>query len=171
MEAIMVWFPAGKSILELAQLCASIAFPFVSLVAVAVAIWAISANRRTQREQTARNAYIKYIELSFKYPEFTFPVQSKIDLENATFGSKASTAKRDFERYEWFISIMLNTANFVFTSVGRNHILAKQMRLQFAYHWKYIEAFKSRKNYLKLWYSEHMGQIDEGVELGKREYP
>ena len=45
----MVLIPEGKSALELAQLWASIAFPIISCGAVAVAIWAIIANRRIQK--------------------------------------------------------------------------------------------------------------------------
>jgi hypothetical protein len=168
----MVLIPEGKSAIELAQLGASVALPIISFVAVLVAIWAIKANRRTQREQTARNAYIKYIELAFQNPEFAFPDWSKIDLEHQVFISDDTVkATKDFEKYEWFMSILLNTANFVFTTVRPNHILAKQMRLQFAYHWRYIEAFKSNKNYFKFWYSQHRKQIDEGVKFGKQEYP
>ena len=77
--------PEGKSVLELAQICASVLFPIVSLCAVIVAVWAIIVNRRTQREQTARNAYIKYIELAFQNPDFAFPDWSKINLTAETF--------------------------------------------------------------------------------------
>ena len=127
----MVLIPEGKSALELAQLWASIAFPIISCGAVAVAIWAIIANRRIQREQTARNAYIKYIELAFQNPKFAFPDWSEIDLEHQTFISDDPAAgKEDFEKYEWFMSILLNTANFVFTAVRPNHVLAK-MRVVF----------------------------------------
>ena len=165
--------PEGKSVLELAQICASVLFPIVSLCAVIVAVWAIIVNRRTQREQTARNAYIKYIELAFQNPDFAFPDWSKINLTAETFQLTNSPidGKANFEKYEWFMSILLNTSNFVFTSVPAHHPLAKQMRLQFAYHWKYIDRFKGSKNYLKIWYAAHSTQIDEGVKFGKKNYP
>ena len=38
-------------------------------------------------------------------------------------------------------------------------------------HWKYIDHFKTSKNYLKIWYLAHRAQIDEGVKLGKANYP
>lgn len=169
----MVFLPAGKSILELAQMCASILFPIVSIVAVIVAAIAIAQNRLTQREQTARNAYIKYIELAFVTPEYAFPDWSKMDFAAQVYriGDNAADAKKFFEKYEWFLSIMLNTSNFVFTSVPLDHPLGKLMQLQFAYHWKYIERFKKTKNYLKIWYEAHRGQIDEGVAFGKKNYP
>ena len=168
----MVLVPEGKSILELAQMFAGVLFPILSVCAVFVAVWAIIANRRTQREQTARNAYIKYIELSFQNPEFAFPDWSKINLDEQIFQTPddRSDGKRHFEKYEWFMSILLNTANFVFTSVPVDHPLGKQMRLQFAYHWRYIDRFKTEKNYLKIWYDAHRTQIDEGVKFGQEHY-
>ena len=146
----------------------------MSIFAVIVAARAIGANRRTQREQTARNAYIKYIEVAFQNPELAFPrLSCKIDLASETFRQADDPAdgKKFFEKYEWFLSILLNTSNFVFTSVAANHPLGKQMRLQFAYHWKYIDHFKTSKNYLKIWYLAHSAQIDEGVKFGKANYP
>jgi hypothetical protein len=144
---VMVLLPEGKSVLELAQMCASILLPIISVCAVLVAVWAIIANRRTQREQIARNAYIKYIERALQNPEFAFPDWSKINLDAQSFQltDNPDDGKRHFEKYEWFLSIMLNTSNFVFTSVPANHPLGKQMRLQFAYHWRYIEKFKMSK--------------------------
>jgi hypothetical protein len=169
----MVLLPAGKSLLELAQVCASILFPIVSIFAVVVAVIAIAENRRTQREQTARNAYIKYIELAFVSPEYAFPDWSKMDFQAQAYriGDNAADAKTFFEKYEWFMSIMLNTSNFLFTSVSQDHPLGKLMRLQFAYHWKYIMHFKETKNYLKIWYEAHRAQMGEGVEFGKKNYP
>jgi hypothetical protein len=168
----MTLIPHDKSVLELAALYASAVFPIISCLAVIVAFWAIIANRRIQREQTARNAYIKYLEMAFQNPQFAFPDWSKIDLKDQVFiSTDPAEGKREFEKYEWFISMMLNTANFVFTAVRSDHVLAKQMILQFAYHWKYIEIFKLRKTYFKRWYSVHKSQVYEGVKLGKQEYP
>lgn len=154
-------------------MCAGVLFPIISICAVFVAVWTIRANRRTQREQTARNAYIKYIEVAFHNPEFAFPDWNKIDLDAQRFqlSDDPIDSKRLFERYEWFLSIVMNTANFVLTSVPANHPLGKLMRLQFAYHWKYIEKFKTSKNFLKVWYDAHRLQIDEGVQFGKEHYP
>jgi hypothetical protein len=164
----MTLIPDLKSAAEIAQI--------ISAVAVGLGVWiavrTIHNNRQIQREQTANNAYIKYIELAFHNPEFATPNWAKIDLDEKNFGladDPEEQKKEKFERYCWFVSIMMNTANFVFTEVPQHHVLQRLMILQIAYHWKYIDYFKGRRKHLAYRYDQHKNQIDEGIRLKKEE--
>jgi len=164
----MDWFPRDKTVLEIAYLCANVALAFISLVAIGVAGWTITENRKIQREQTARNAYIRYIELAFHHPEFAAPDWENIHFDEESYGPpNVPDRKERFERYCWFVSIMMHTVDFVFTTVPRDRVLQKLMILQISYHWKYIEHFKSKEKYLKYRYSQHKKKIKKGIRLGR----
>ncbi|MGA8616641.1 MAG: hypothetical protein WB760_34080 [Xanthobacteraceae bacterium] len=172
-----MFLPGDKSTLELLQLFAGVAAGLVAAAGFSVGIWAIFKNAKLQREQTARNAYVRYLERAFENPYFACPPDgANIDLHGEMFGINTDLAfrKKTFAEYEWFISSMLNTADFIWESVGYNHVLAKLMRLQVAYHWEYFDHFNvegGHKEYLKLWYGKNKRHIDDGISLGKRAYP
>jgi hypothetical protein len=156
------------SVLEKAQFLQAVAV----VVGVVVAVFTIYMNARIQREQTARNAYIKYIELAFQHPQFSSPNWEKFDFDKESFSLADHDPKEkkelQFEQYEWFVSVMMNTAHLVFTTTHRDPVLQDLMILQIAYHWKYIDHFKTKRKYLEYRHSQYKKQIDEGVRLGKR---
>ncbi len=165
------FFPSGKSGLELLQLFAVTALPFVSALGFSAAVWAVVENRRVQREQTARNAYIKYLELALANPWLSCPRDRDIqEFDKRCFGSASddSTKEEMFEKYEWFLSVLLNTADFIWTSVKPDHVLSKLMELQVAYHWRYFQIYKEKKEYVALWYPLHKDKINSGIELGRK---
>jgi hypothetical protein len=141
-----------------------------AVLALLLAFGTILFARRVQREQTASNAYIKYVELAFHNPEFAAPDWEEIDFDTKSFGpsNNSEERKKKFEQYCWFVSVMMNTATFVFTAAPRRHVLQKLMILQIAYHWKYIDHFKERKMHLVYRYDQHKKQIDKGIRLGKQ---
>jgi hypothetical protein len=175
--------PNNASALETIYWCSNVVLVLISAYAIYVAFQTIDANREIQREQTARNAYIKYIELAFHNPEFAEPDWEKINLVEETFDSpdnperkKSDGPEREerFARYCWFVSIMMNTAHLVFTAKPKDPVRQEEDRvrqdlmiLQIAYHWKYIEYIKEREKYLVYRYKQHPKQIDEGIRLGK----
>ena len=40
-----------------------------------------------------------------------------------------------------------------------------------AYHWEYFDHYKDKREYVKIWYAKNRRHIDEGIALGKREWP
>lgn len=158
--------PSDKIGLEIVLAVASICIPIISTTEICVAVWAIRANRRAQREQTARNAHLKHIELTIAHWTLAIPDPSQLDFNKEMYNGTAD----EFDRYEWFVSFLLSTASYVWESVGREHSLARLMRLQIAYHWPYIEHFKDKRDYSAIWYDAHKEDIDEGLALGKAHY-
>jgi hypothetical protein len=170
----------NTSVLEAIYWCANIALAFISLVAIVFAYWTITENRKNQREQTARNAYIKYIELAFHNPEFAEPDWKKIHFSELTFDPPYDYERKDpdncgpkerFERYCWFVSIMMNTADLVFAGAPSDALLQQMMIVQIAYHWKYINYFKEKESYLKYRYEQYPDQINKGILLGLKVNP
>src|SRR5580692_6829812 len=141
------------------------------VVGVGVAAWTIKANMRIQREQTARNAYIKYIELAFHHPKFAAPDWKLINFDEKSYGAPDDLERKErFEQYCWFVSIMMHTADFVFTAAPSNAVLQDVMIPQISYHWKYVDYSKEKEKYLAYRYAQHKKQIDEGIRLGKEKY-
>jgi hypothetical protein len=165
-----------KTTLDLLQTSAGMAAAVIAAAGFSVGIWAIFENARLQREQTARNAYVRYLERAFDHPYFACPPDgANIDLINETFeiDGEPPMLKKSFVQYEWFLSSMLNTADFIWDSVDYDHVLAKLMRLQVAYHWSYFEYFtrNNKRDYVNLWYAKNKRHIDDGVAMGRREFP
>jgi hypothetical protein len=154
------------SVLHIAQFLQAVAV----VVGVVVAVCTIYVSARIQREQTARNAYIKYIELAFHHPEFAAPDWEKINFDAESFGPSKDPKerKKKFEQYCWFVSIMMHTVDFVFTAAPSNAVLQDVMILQIAYHWKYIDYFKRSKKHLAYRYDQHKDQIDKGIRIGRQ---
>jgi hypothetical protein len=165
-----------KTTLDILQAFSGIAAAIVAAAGFSVGIWAIFENARLQREQTARNAYVRYLERAFEHPYFACPPDdAKLDLQNEMLeiDGELTLPKKTFAQYEWFLSSMLNTADFIWDSVDYDHVLAKLMRLQVAYHWSYLEHFirDDKREYVSLWYAKNKRHIDDGIALGRRVYP
>jgi hypothetical protein len=167
------FFPPDESGLQLLALIAACALPILSVLGFSAAIWAVHVNRRVQREQTAKNVYIRYQELAFANPWLSCPRDIDIqELDQRRFGSEPGDKPGDreerFERYEWFLSILTRTADYVWTSVKPRHVLCMLIELQIAYHWRYFQLYKEKKEYLVLWRRVHGEKIDRGIKLGRR---
>jgi hypothetical protein len=142
------------------QAFSGVAAAIVAAAGFSVGIWAIFENARSQREQTARNAYVRYLERAFEHPYFACPPDdAKFDLQSEMLeiDGELTLPKKTFAQYEWFLSSMLNTADFIWDSVDYDHVLAKLMRLQVAYHWSYLEHFVrgNKREYVSLWYAKN----------------
>jgi hypothetical protein len=156
-----------KSILDFVLPVATICIPLVSAIGICVAIWAIRANRKAQREQTARNAHLRYLELAIAHSALAFPDGQQLDLKNETFNDDED----EFAQYEWFVSFLLSTASYIWESVDRNHPLSEMMRLQLTYHWPYFDYYKDERQYLIIWNAEYRKDILESIKYGKNRYP
>jgi hypothetical protein len=149
------------------ELLKTFAMPIVSTIGICIAILAIVANRRAQREQTARNAHLKYIELAMSNYTLAFPEDGRLDFNDEQYNKNDA----DWDRYEWFVSFLLSTCSYVWECVGRNHPLSRMMRLQVAYHWPFIEHYRDKREYLSLWAEVHPKEFKEGIALGKDLFP
>jgi hypothetical protein len=67
----------------------------VALVALMGAVWQVIVSRQSQREATASALYGNYLSLAVQYPRLAS-------------GSAADGSVDEFERYEWFVSVMLH---------------------------------------------------------------
>ena len=56
-----------------------------------------------------------------------------------------------FEKYEWFVSSMLVTVHFILRSRGGTSFGAELAINQIAYHWRYLQEFSEKKQYLVNW--------------------
>jgi hypothetical protein len=74
------FWPDNKSTLEIIQIAASAVFPLVSLLGVLVALWAVTASRRIQKEVNGRRAYFDYIKVALDNPKFANPRLVDFDL-------------------------------------------------------------------------------------------
>ncbi len=149
------------------QIAVSIVFYLFGIGAAIVAFVSLRANRQNQREANARRAYLDYARLGIEYPEFAFPRHLEINLEKQTI----KESRLEFERYEWFISILLGTVRFFLESTSRKGMWRKMMILQLAYHWEYLDKYRDEKEYLKQWALELKSEFNEAIALGRRLYP
>ena len=150
-----------------AQIVVSIIFYIVAMGGVLISFVALYANRDNQREANARRAYLDLARLGIEYPEFAFPRSTQMNYEEQTINGN----KRDFERYEWFMSITIGTVRFFLESSPRHDMWRKMMILQLAYHWEYLSRYRHEKEYLKQWGVTPKDEFDEAIMLGRRLYP
>ena len=91
--------------------------------------------RRLQRASDANENVAKYFELAFENPAYAYPrVRPPIDRIERTMNGSAI----EFERYEWFISIMLLACKTVLESKEAHNGWTRTMRRQIYYHWEYF---------------------------------
>ena len=76
-------------------------------ISLCIAWRQINKARQTQAETTARNIYNDYLVQSFNNPVFSYPLTylDKFDFNN----KKVNGTIEDFERYEWFVSILITS--------------------------------------------------------------
>jgi hypothetical protein len=148
------------------QIILSSIFCVFGCVGVVIAYIAIRVNRQIQRESNARRAYLDYASLGIEHPELAFPLLLNINLDDQTIDG----SRKDFERYEWFVSIVLGTVRFFLESTGKRGMWRPMMILQLAYHWEYLDKYRNKKEYLKRWSAELSREFDEAITCGKSNF-
>jgi hypothetical protein len=152
--------------LSYAQVVVSIAFYIFGILGAISALISLRLNRQNQRENGARRAYLDYVQLSIGHPTWAFPPLISIDLNTQTIDG----ARERFEQYEWFVSSTIATANFILESSRRDRIWNEMMILQLAYHWRYLEHFRSTKPYLIIWDRTLSREFDDAIAIGKTKF-
>lgn len=106
-----------------------------AVLAVMLAAGQIAAMWGSQRQATAKNALERYLEVSFENPTFAYPtLLGDFDHKLKTIAGSRET----YERYEWFVSLMLFAAREIYTS--RSADLVALMNRQIGYHKDYFRA-------------------------------
>jgi hypothetical protein len=80
-----------------------------------------------EREIRARETWMKYFELAFEHP-------------NYSLGRYNAHDELDFERYEWFVSMMLFSAEEVLILTTRDENWNAAISDQITYHKEYLTA-------------------------------
>jgi hypothetical protein len=168
------WILAIEQNLGVAQQVLSVIFYCAGICGAFAAVYALAANRRNQREANARRAYFDYTQIAQRNPRFAFPALGRVDFNKELFDG----SREKFEKYEWFLSSLLATVAFVTEGTGGRLTIAPRKRLwrktavlQLAYHWKYLEHFRHKKNFLIAWGIAYKRLISEAIEAGKLKYP
>ena len=104
----------------------------VAVVALAGAIWQVVVGRLTQREATASALYGSYLELAVEHPM----------LARGHISPPPDTTKVDpeFERYEWFVSVMLHAFEQILELTKGDTIWRKAITDQIDYHKEYLSS-------------------------------
>ena len=96
----------------------------VALVAASITYYQYRGAKEIQRETTAKQIYSNYLELAIQYPNLTSGIMPSDLLE--------------YERYEWFVSFMLNVFEHILNAVGNDEEWRKTVVGQIEYHQDYF---------------------------------
>jgi hypothetical protein len=106
-----------------------------ALGALLAAYFQIRANAKSQREAVALQAHRDYLRLCFDNPEFSSTHAFRVRFGDAPFrGSDGSYRSMEGERYQWFLSILLNTCEQVLLHLEKSEDWRETMRRQLTYH-------------------------------------
>jgi Uri superfamily endonuclease len=100
----------------------------VGLIAAGFAFGQMAAAKQSQREAIARGIYSNYLQLAMENPSFARGSQPAEDLE--------------FERYEWFVSYMLNACEHILLFVSDKSGWEQCVAAQLSYHVEYLTKNK-----------------------------
>jgi hypothetical protein len=145
---------------------ATIAACVIAAGSLIVAVRTYVANKRNQQDTIVQRAYSDYVKMALENPAFAFPLNQKFDYEDEEFEG----SNKEFERYEWFVSGMLNTVYLILAIEGKNRFWREMMENQIAYHWRYLSLFQEQKPYLKNWRTNLGAVMDEGIKKGKKDF-
>lgn len=160
--SVLADIPSLTTIQQLASTC----FYCAGIIGVVTGLLALWSNRRNQRESNARRAYFDYTRAAEAKPTFAFPPNAKINVQDQTINE----SQQEFEQYEWFISSLLTTVTYILETHNNDRFWRRLMILQIAYHWRYFEYYRNKKQFLITWELELKEAFNEGIALGKREY-
>jgi hypothetical protein len=110
----------------------------IAVGAVIAAILQVRAAHAAQRETLARQAYNDYIKLCFNEPAFACGDWQK--------SSDKLPQDLLFEKYEWFVSIMLNACEAILLHVPNKGEWLETIQAQIGYHSTYIRSQQFQKN-------------------------
>jgi hypothetical protein len=119
----------------------------IAVAAAALVLLQVRAARSIQREAIARQTYNEYLRLCFAEPAFA---SGNWDKTNSAGLSKELL----FEKYEWFVSVMLNACESILLHVADQDEWSDAIRSQIGYHSKYIKSDDFQKNYAAHYSSE-----------------
>jgi hypothetical protein len=126
--------------------------------------WAqIRAGRMVQREAYARELYRDYLKIAFEYPQLANPSLGKFDFAQRTIDDD----RKDFERYEWFISFLLDACDEILrtdTQTARMNTRSEwyeTIRTQISFHRGYLTSDYLREQGYLAQYSPKLREIIE----------
>jgi hypothetical protein len=137
-----------------------------------VALRAFLTNRENQKEAVLQRAYFDYAKMALDNPVLAFPFKAKIDLQKETLEDvrKSEDQQENFERYEWFLSSMLVMCLFVKNMRPDDRFWHGLVVNQMAYHWRYIEYFWDKKQFIINWRTRLEPEMIEGIKKGKANF-
>ena len=104
----------------------------VAVIALGGAIWQVVVARTSQREATASELYGNYLTLAVEYPMLASGQIPVPEVNGPT--------NEDFERYEWFVSVMLHAFEQILELTAGDPIWRKAITDQIGYHRKYLAS-------------------------------
>jgi hypothetical protein len=112
---------------------------FIAVGAVIAAFLQVRAARAVQREALARQAYNDYLKLCFAEPAFASGDWQK--------GPSGLPPELLFEKYEWFVSVMLGACEAILLHVSDKDEWRDAIQSQISYHSNYIRSQQFQKYY------------------------
>jgi hypothetical protein len=115
---------------------------FLSLI---VAIGALFVNRKTQQRLKAQDLWSTYLQKAIEHSALAYPPGHG---ENFNYDAKTvlnaegKPDKREFERYEWFLSYLLKTAREILEHYSHDEFWKKTIRRNIRYHEAYLAKRK-----------------------------
>jgi hypothetical protein len=128
---------------------------FVALVAAVITYFQYSGSKGIQREATAKQFYGRYLELTIEHPDMARGRPSPEALES--------------EKYEWFVSYMLNACEQILESSPGDREWRSWVKGQIVYHKKYICDPRFKKDEYGYYSVEMKRLIDECCGNGRQE--
>ena len=112
----------------------------VAVLALIGAIWQVVVSRGAQREATAAGLYGSYLALAVEYPKLA-AAEFSIPQDYANFNE-------EFERYEWFVSVMLNAFEQIIERTSGDDVWETTILDQMRFHSRYLtHALFTRMHY------------------------
>lgn len=123
----------------------------VAVIALIGAIWQVLAAKKCQREATAAELYGNYLTLAVEHPLLAGGYVSIPDA--------CEPPKEEFERYEWFVSVMLHAFEQIL-DLTKDKVWRKAINDQLHYHKKYLTG----PRFVAHHYSEDLVQMIAAVK-------
>lgn len=117
-----------------------------------------------QKKATAAQLWDTYLGRALQYPEFAYPknFMEQFDFENRKFAG----CRREFERYEWFVSTLLRATDEILDEPDiekhRSATALQNVRYHKAYlKWQYTQ---DRADYLKIVSPKLVSEIEKMIK-------
>jgi hypothetical protein len=111
---------------------ATIATAIIALAALVGAFVQIKSAQQSQREATASGLYGNYLALAVEHPMMAGGY--------IAIPAKGSEPDPAFERYEWFVSVMLHAFEQILELTDGDEIWRKALEDQIGYHEGYLRS-------------------------------